>query len=93
MMIPSPVARNYQQEAIRDLQKQPPKLIVVVQSSSSWLRQETTPLDFFVFLNSILKQNYELVGGYVKDGKQNRWSEPLSTGEWAGASLKLFKRK
>jgi hypothetical protein len=91
-MIPSPVAQNYQQEAIRDLQKQPPKLIVLVQSSSSWLRQETTPLDFVVFLNSILKQDYDLVGGYVKDGG-NRWSEPLSHGELADSSLMLFKRK
>lgn len=93
LMIPTPVALNYQQEAIRDLQEHPPSLIVFVQVSTSWLRQETTPPDFLNFLNSFLKQDYDLVGGYVTDGQKNRWSEPLTNYEFANSSFLLYKHK
>jgi hypothetical protein len=93
LMIPTLVARDYQQEAIQDLEQRPPALIVVVFSGSSWERQETTPPDFFVFLNNFLKQNYNVVGGYVVNGPERYWSEPLKNGEFANASLVLYQRK
>jgi hypothetical protein len=93
LMIPTPVALGYQREAIEDLRQHPPALIVSVQLSTSWLRQESSPLDFFAFLNRFLKQNYEPVGGYVPDGDKSRWSEPLTDEESANASVVLFRRK
>lgn len=93
LMIPTPVVRDYQHEAIRDLQKHVPKLIVFVQSSPSWLRQQTTPADFFDFLNNFLNQNYDLVGGYVKNGQKGYWSKQLNSGEFGAASLLLYERK
>jgi Dolichyl-phosphate-mannose-protein mannosyltransferase len=93
LMIPTPVALKYQQEAIQDLQKRSPSLIVFVISGSSWERHETTPMDFFVFLNNFLKQNYNVVGGYVVNGPERYWSEPLKNGEFANTSLVLYQRK
>lgn len=93
LMIPTPVAQSYQQEAIEDLQKHPPALIVSVQLNTSWLPQKSSPLDFIIFLNSFLKQNYDPVGGYVQDGGKSRWSEPLTDEESAHASLILYQRK
>jgi hypothetical protein len=92
LMIPTPVALKYQQEAIQDLEKRPPSLIVFVSSGSSWERHETTPSNFFVFLQNLLKQNYDMIGGYVINGQKGRWSEPLTNGEFANASLVIFKR-
>jgi hypothetical protein len=93
LMIPTPVARNYQHEAIQDLKERPPSLIVYASSSTSWERQESTPLDFFYFLHNFLEQNYDLTGGYVVDGQKRYWSEPLTNGEFANASLVLYTRK
>jgi hypothetical protein len=93
LMIPTPVALKYQQEAIQDLQKRPPSLIVFVIPGSSWERHETSPMDFFVFLNNFLKQNYSVVGGYVVNGPERYWSEPLAGGEFANATLVLYQRK
>ena len=93
LMIPTAAARNYQQEAIQDLEERPPSLIVYVSSSTSWERQEATPLDFFAFLHNFLKQNYDMTGGYVIDGQKSHWSEPLTNGEFANASLVLYTRK
>jgi hypothetical protein len=93
LMIPSPVALKYQQEAMFNLQRRPPSLIVFVSSGTSWTRQEATPLDFFVFLNNFIAENYDLVGGYVVNGQREYWSEPLGSGELADASLILYKRK
>jgi hypothetical protein len=94
LMIPTPVVRDYQHEAIRVLHKSPPKLIVFVQSSSSWLRQQTTPIDFYDFLNNFLKKNYDLVGGYVKNnGQKGYWSKQLNSEEFEASSLLLYERK
>ena len=93
MYPPAPVAKIYQEEAIRDLEKNPPSLIVLVQSATSWPSLATTPPDFSIFLSRLLKQNYNLVGGYISDEKEGRWSEPLAENEIASASLVLFKRK
>ena len=90
---PAPVAKLYQAEAIRDLEAHPPSLIVLVQSTTSWPGQGTAPADFMDFLNRLLNQNYDLVGGYVIDGQNGRWSQPLADGEFVHASLVLFKRK
>ena len=93
LMIPTPFIQNYQQEAIRDLLIHPPSLIVYVNSSASWMRQESTPLEFFAFLNKFKSENYERVGGYVIDGMKGHWVEPLTDKELADYSLFLFKRK
>lgn len=93
MMIPTPVAQAYQQETIRDLQEHPPALIVSVLLGSSWLQQKFTPQNFFVFFNSFLKQNYDVVGGYVQDGNQGHWAEPLTNAEPANISMVLYLRK
>ena len=93
LMIPTPLTQNYQQEAIRDLLTRPPSLIVYVNSSASWMRQEATPLEFFAFLNKFMLDSYERVGGYVIDGTKERWVEPLTDKELADSSLILFKHK
>jgi hypothetical protein len=93
LMIPSPLARGYQQEAIRDLQAHPPALVVMAPANASWLVEDASPKDFLTFLNPWLEQQYALVGGYVRTGDTGRWVEPL-TGETQGApSLMLYKLK
>jgi hypothetical protein len=93
LMVPGPLARQCQLEVIRDLQKRPPALIVYANIGNSWTRRDTTPWDFFIFFSGFLKQNYELIGGYVPDGPKSRWSDLRAGGEFASASLVLYKRK
>ncbi len=93
LMIPTPVARHYQQEVMRDLVAHPPALIVFVRSSSSWERHEDSPPDFAVFLENYLKQDYDLTGGYVTDKSNGHWSEPLTKEEFTNVSLMLYARK
>jgi hypothetical protein len=93
LMMPTPFTQNYQQEAIQDLLTRPPYLIVYVNSSASWMRQETTPPEFFAFLNKFMSENYERIGGYVTDGMNGRWIEPFTDKELADSSLILFKHK
>jgi hypothetical protein len=93
LMVPGPLARQCQQEVIGDLLKHPPALIVFVITSNSWTRHDTTPLDFFIFLNDFLKQNYELTGGYVRDNQKSRWSDLRANREFTNASLVLYARK
>ena len=93
LMIPTPVVRHYQLEAIRDLSDHPPALIVLVRAGSSWMRQQDSPVDFFAFLDDTLRQNYDLIGGYVKDSGKDRWAEPLTAGDNAQASQLLYRRK
>jgi hypothetical protein len=71
LMIPSPAARRYQAEAIQDLQKHPPALIVFVKGSDSWARHAATPPDFLNFLGDFISQNYQLIGSYLNNGEKS----------------------
>ena len=94
LMFPTPLARGYQGEAINDLRQHPPKLIVFVQSGYSWLRQSETPPEFLDFLEKLLKQDYQLVGAYVKpDVQHGYWTEKLSRDEFMNSSLWLYEHK
>jgi hypothetical protein len=94
LMIPTPVARHYQQEAIADLEQNPPRVIVFPQSGYSWMRQSGTPPDFVNFLGKLLAQHYERVGGYVKsDGQNGYWATTLSIDEFRNCSLVVYKLK
>jgi hypothetical protein len=92
MMIPSPVAKTYQLEAIRDLKERPPAVVVMVRLSASWLVQNDSPPDFLNYLAQLLDENYDLLGGYLIDNDTGRWQEPLALDDMGRASLLLFKR-
>jgi Dolichyl-phosphate-mannose-protein mannosyltransferase len=94
LMIPTPVASRYQHEAISDLERNPPKIIVFPQSGYSWMRQSNTPPDFVNFLGQFLAQHYVRVGGYVKSDSQNSyWATTLSLDEFRNCSLVVYKLK
>lgn len=90
LVIPSPELERYQAEAIREVQEHPPKLVVWARS---WLQEEPQPSKYLLFLNQTLAQDYRRVGGYVLEGKNSRWVEPLTEDEVPAASLILFARK
>lgn len=92
MMIPSPVAGRYQEEAIRDLRQQPPRLIVLVQSETSWLIGNNTPRAFVDFINTSLEKDYERVGGFVRNPAGGEWTEPLADESLPAASLIIYRR-
>ena len=92
-MIPSPLAQNYQQEAIQDLERHPPALIIRSRWPTSWLKQAGTPPAFLNYLEKILAENYERVGGFVLEGQSGHWQEPLPDREVINSSLVLFRRK
>ncbi len=92
LMIPTPLALGYQREAIRELQANPPKLIVWAAENSSWLRHADSPTELLSFLTWSLAHNYQTVGGYVvKDGHAH-WQEPLSNEQLGDAIMTLYRR-
>jgi hypothetical protein len=93
MMIPSPLAQGYQQEAIASLEQHPPAVIVLARSNASWLAQPASPQDFPNYLDRLLAEHYERVGGAVLQGPGVIWQEPLSEQDLPRCSLVLFKRK
>ena len=93
LMIPTPLAKGYQAEAIRDLQQHPPAAIVFVRSPTSWLLQSGSPPEFLDFLRKLLAENYQIAGGCFFDGSQSQWREPLGAADMAPCSMLLFKRK
>jgi hypothetical protein len=93
MMFPSPVAWRYQMEAKKDLEEHPPKVLVVVRSPDSWLRQENSPLEFLMYVQRLFTEEYERVGGFTFDGEKGHWQEPESEFEAAKSSLVVYRRK
>ena len=93
LMVPGSLARQCQQEVIRDLLKHPPALIVYVIASNSWTRHDNTPSDFFTFFNGFLKQNYKMNCCYMPDDQKSRSSDLVTGGDLTNASLVLFTHK
>jgi hypothetical protein len=93
LMIPTPVARTYQKEAIRDLEEHPPALIVHIPAGSSWLRSRSTPPDFDQYLDWLLATRYEAAGGYVVRADGGAWREPLPEPERAAACMVVYRPK
>jgi hypothetical protein len=93
LMLPTPLAEGYQREAMRDLERHPPAVIVFARSGTSWLRQERSPPAFLAYLEMLLADRYERVGGWVADAQGGRWQEPLSDQDLANSSLVLFRQR
>ena len=93
LFIPTPLARGYQAEAMRDLERHPPAAIVLARSPQSWLSQKDSPVEFLQFMEKLLAEHYERIGGWVTDGAGGRWQEPLAEQDQPKASLVLFRRK
>jgi hypothetical protein len=93
LMISTPLAQSYQQEAIRDLERRPPAVIVLARSPLSWMPQPQSPTEFLNFLEKLLAEQYNRVGGWVIGGQSGRWQEPLPDQDQANSSLVLFRRR
>ena len=91
--LPTPLAEGYQREAMQELDRHPPKLIVLARSPTSWLQQPQTPPGFLQSLEKLLADRYERVGGWVAEEPGGRWQEPLSDQELANSSLVIFRRR
>jgi len=92
LVLPTPLARGYQAEAMRELETHPPAAIVLTQSPLSWLMQKDSPVEFVQYVEKLLSEHYERVGGWVTDAHGGRWQEPLPQPDQPKASLVLFRR-
>jgi len=90
-VIDTPTQLAYQKEAISELQKNPPRAIVLSQREESGLWNKESPLDFKNFLFELLKNKYQLLGGFVWDQNGGAWRENLSNQEISEASLLLYR--
>ncbi|MDD5594079.1 MAG: glycosyltransferase family 39 protein [Candidatus Margulisbacteria bacterium] len=93
LMIEHPKALAYQQELVAELGKHPPKVIVWVRSPLSWLVRRSSPRLIFQYLDKLLKERYELVGGSIRRGDSAYWQEPLKKETYGSCSIKVYKLK
>jgi hypothetical protein len=85
LMIPTPLAKGYQAEAILALQQVPPAAIVLVRTETSWLTQGNSPPDFRNFLQKLLAEKYELLGATFAAGGKSVGSNDLASRTWSTA--------
>src|SRR3989338_2491442 len=93
LMIDHPKALFYQKELISDLEKRPPKIIVWSRSPLSWLARQSSPRLVFAYLDKLLSERYDLVGGSIRHFASAHWQEPLKKKTYASCGLKVYKLK
>jgi hypothetical protein len=93
LMIDQPQALAWQKEMIRELEKERPKIIVLVRSPLSWTRGTKSPTLIIEYLNKMVQEEYDLVGGTLWFGEMARWQEPLAPKDIGFCGLLLCKRK
>lgn len=92
--INTPRREEYQQLAVSDLKKNPPKVIVLSQRQFSGLWNEGSPKIFLDYLVQSLERDYQLKGGYVWTGEnKGYWATTLDNEEVLNASLLVYLRK
>jgi hypothetical protein len=93
LMFPTASAVKYQQDTIRELERNPPRLIVLAQYQWSWWQSPQSPTIFLTHLSELLEKQYLLIGGFVRNGDRGDWQEPLDPNLTAKCSLVLYERK
>ena len=93
LMMNTPLARAYQAEAISDIARSIPKVIVFATSPTSWLKQPGKDEPIVAFLNHLLHSRYYLAGGFVRGGERGYWEEPLALNRTGSCSLLVYRKK
>ena len=91
--LPTPYQKEYQTELVNDLEKNPPKAIVISQRTMSGLWNEGSPEIFIKYFDNLISQNYKIIGGYVWDNTGGHWQEPINDDLIKNASLLLLDKK
>jgi 4-amino-4-deoxy-L-arabinose transferase-like glycosyltransferase len=89
--IPSRKRLDFQVEAASELKNNLPAAIVISQRSGSGLWNENGPTVFIDNMKSLLKREYELVGGYIWDDTgDGYWFDKIGKEDIPAASLLLY---
>jgi hypothetical protein len=88
--LPTPYREQFQNDIIKDLEKNSPMAIVVSQKPESNLWEEGSPDIFMKYFSDLVSKNYKVVGGYVWDENGGHWQEPINDDSIKDASLLLF---
>ncbi len=92
--LPTPYREQFQNELVSDLEKNPPKAIVVSRRVMSGLWNESSPKIFINYFNDLVSKNYKIVGGYVwQNDEEGYWQEPLDKDLIGNTSLLLLIKK
>ena len=93
LMLDTPPARGYQVQAIREMTEHPPAVIVFARSNLSWGRLPGSPEVLLPYVKGMLDRDFQLVGGFIRDGETAAWTEPLRREQMLQCSLLVFVRK
>jgi hypothetical protein len=70
---------QFQQQAIKEIEREKPKYFVLINSPTSWAVQSNAPLAIFNWINYYLSQNYTLTGlvDYFKDNSVIKFDQEI----------------
>lgn len=93
LLIDTPFRDKHQQQAIDDIKNDKPKIIIYSQLPNGGLWEKGVPTTFIDYLNNLINNEYELIGGFVRDKDQyGHWQEPInSQEEFNASSLLMYK--
>lgn len=89
----TPYQEQFQKELISDLEKNPPKAIIVSNRTQGGLWRQGRPKLFKNYLDELVSRDYNIVGGYVWENEKGHWQEPINDNQLLNASLLLYTQK
>jgi hypothetical protein len=89
--LPTSFREKYQTELVSDISSANPSLIVVSNRAHSGLWDEDSPTIFIDYLNKLLLENYNIIGGYTYDDKgQGSWKDFTDLRQSMSSSLVIW---
>ncbi|MCR4279822.1 MAG: hypothetical protein NUV82_00140, partial [Candidatus Komeilibacteria bacterium] len=93
LIINTPIREDLQRQAVADLRKNPPAVIVYSQRGESGLWEAGVPRLFIDYIHTIMKEDFTLIGSYYWRNDELIWTESPSEDELGVSSLIIFLRQ
>ncbi len=94
LAIPTPLARQYQNDLERTLKNSRPSVVVFSTAGASWFNESNVPRECVdIVRRSLESGHYRVVGGYVRSQAGEGWKEPLGKEDITQCTLIVFKRE
>jgi len=90
--IKSPKQLDYQNEVIKDIEKNTPQAIILSQFPSSKFWVKGNPTVLFDYTMDLLNNKYILVGSFIRDGGSGYWENHPSNENLSKSSFLIYKR-
>jgi hypothetical protein len=92
LIIPTELAAPYQEQAIQQIERNPPQFVIHARNKTSWLFSKASPTKFPEFIEQLVKRDYTPVAGIIKSDSGGDWVDNPDPSKMDSCIIVLYKK-